>query len=103
MLRTLGCCILLTVLPAPVRAQEPPEKLLSPTTQLFIKWDGVTAHKDAYKASALGSAMAGGGADPDHFGELGICQPAAILQQTQHLKVDTVEPVAHERISRNSA
>ena len=53
MLRTLGCCLLLIVLAAPVRAQEPPEKLLSPTTQLFIKWDGVTAHKDAYKASAI--------------------------------------------------
>lgn len=46
-------------LAAPVRAQEPPEKLLSPTTQLFVRWDGVTAHQDAYKASALGAVMAG--------------------------------------------
>ena len=43
---------------APARAQEP-EKLLSPTTQLFVKWDGVTLHADAYKGSALGAVMAG--------------------------------------------
>src|SRR5438045_1298680 len=44
---------------APAPAQEPPEKLLSPSTQLFVKWDGVTAHAGAYKGSALGAVMAG--------------------------------------------
>ena len=40
------------------RAQEP-EKLLSPTSQLVVRWDGVTAHKAAYDGSALGSALRG--------------------------------------------
>lgn len=42
----------------PASAQEA-EKLLSPTAQLYIKWDGVAAHASAYKGSALGSIMAG--------------------------------------------
>ncbi|QDU21667.1 hypothetical protein ETAA1_36380 [Urbifossiella limnaea] len=40
------------------RAQEP-GKLRSPITQLFVRWDGVTAHKAAYDGSALGSALRG--------------------------------------------
>jgi hypothetical protein len=44
---------------APAQAQEPPEKLLSPSTQLFIRWDGMGPHQDAYKNSALGSILAG--------------------------------------------
>jgi hypothetical protein len=51
----------------------------------------------------LGPSMTGGGADAGHFCQLGIGQPAAILQQTQYLKVDAVESCGHERISRNSA
>jgi hypothetical protein len=51
--------IAFAIVAAPVQAQEPPEKLLSPATQLFIRWDGVTGHANAYKGSALGSAMAG--------------------------------------------
>ena len=47
------------LLAAPVQAQEPPEKLLSPSSQLFIRWDGVGPHQAAYKNSALGSVMAG--------------------------------------------
>ena len=44
---------------APARAQEIPEKLLSPNTQLYVRWDGVTAHKEAYQASIWGPIMAG--------------------------------------------
>jgi len=44
---------------APVQAQEPAEKLLSPTTQLYIRWDGVAPHREAYRNSALGDALAG--------------------------------------------
>ena len=36
-----------------------PEKLLSPTTQLFVRWDGITAHNEAYKKSFWGGLMAG--------------------------------------------
>jgi hypothetical protein len=59
MYRYLGCCLALVVLAAPVRADEPPEKLLSPTTQLYLRWDGVSAHKQAYQASVWGSVWAG--------------------------------------------
>jgi hypothetical protein len=38
---------------------EAPEKLLSPTTQLYIRWDGITAHNEAYKKSFWGGLMAG--------------------------------------------
>lgn len=47
---------------APAFAAEPdaaPEKLLPPTTQLYVRWDGVAAHNDAYKKSAWGPVMAG--------------------------------------------
>lgn len=50
--------LLLAAAPGAARAQEP-EKLLSPTTQLFLRWDGVTAHKAAYDGSALGAALRG--------------------------------------------
>jgi hypothetical protein len=44
--------------------------------------------------------VAGCGADAGRFGQIGIGQPAAILQQTQYLKVDTIESARHERISQ---
>ncbi len=59
MIRYLGCCVALFLLAAPGRAQDEPERLLSPTTQLFIRWDGVTAHQEAYQGSAWGSVMSG--------------------------------------------
>jgi len=40
-------------------AAESGDKLLSPTTQLYLRWDGVTAHNDAYKKSIWGPVMAG--------------------------------------------
>ena len=49
----------LLVVAAPLRADDPPEKLLSPTTQLYVKWDGVAAHKQAYAGSIWGPVMAG--------------------------------------------
>jgi len=54
----LGFVLALTA--APARAQDvPPEKLLSPSTQLYVRWDGVTPHRAAYEASALGAALRG--------------------------------------------
>ncbi len=50
--------LLLLVAPGAARAQEP-EQLLSPTSQLFVRWDGVGPHKAAYDASALGSVFKG--------------------------------------------
>ncbi len=56
MSRYFGCCFALILIGAPAAAQEP-DHLLSPTTQLYVKWDGVTAHRSAYEASVLGSVM----------------------------------------------
>lgn len=36
-----------------------PDKLLSPTTQLYLRWDGIAAHNEAYKKSVWGPVMAG--------------------------------------------
>src|SRR5436305_3737788 len=59
MCRPLGLALLALAAAAPARAGEPPEKLLSPTTQLYVRWDGVTPHKAAYQASIWGPIMAG--------------------------------------------
>src|SRR5262249_19062091 len=45
---------------APVSAADPtPDQLLSPTAQLYVRWDGITAHNEAYKKSIWGPVMAG--------------------------------------------
>src|SRR3954471_16064907 len=43
----------------PAVGQDAPEKLLPPSTQLYVRWDGITAHNDAYKKSIWGGVMAG--------------------------------------------
>jgi hypothetical protein len=43
----------------PAAAADAPEKLLPPSTQLYVRWDGITAHNDAYKKSIWGGVMAG--------------------------------------------
>lgn len=61
MSRVFGCAFALALFAAPVagQAQEPPERLLSPTTQVYIRWDGVTPHAELYKNSVWGPVMAG--------------------------------------------
>ncbi|HEY3789792.1 MAG TPA: hypothetical protein VGL71_13100, partial [Urbifossiella sp.] len=54
----LGFAFVLAVINS-ARGEELPEKLLSPTSQVFLRWDGVAPHAKAYKGSALGSVMAG--------------------------------------------
>jgi len=51
---------ILCLLAAPsVRAQDAPEQLLPAATQFYLRWDGISAHKDAYAKTALGKMMAG--------------------------------------------
>lgn len=59
MSRRMMLAFAFALIAAPAPAQEPPEKYLSPSTQLFIRWDGVAPHAEAYKNSALGSVIAG--------------------------------------------
>jgi hypothetical protein len=73
----------LLVLVSPVLAQTPrrtlppleppgtwteatPERLLSPTSQLYLRWDGIAAHNEAYKNSIWGPVMAGPTGDSVH-------------------------------------
>src|SRR5262245_1442332 len=43
----------------PGAGPDAPEKLLPPSTQIFVRWDGITAHNTAYKNSLWGGVMAG--------------------------------------------
>ena len=43
----------------PAAAADAPEKLLPPSTQIFVRWDGISAHNEAYKKSIWGGVMAG--------------------------------------------
>jgi hypothetical protein len=40
-------------------AERAPENLLPSTTQIYARWDGFTAHKDAYRNSARGKMFSG--------------------------------------------
>lgn len=59
MSRPVGCGLALLLLAGPAPAADLPEALLSPSTQLYLRWDGITPHKAAYEGSALGAVMKG--------------------------------------------
>jgi hypothetical protein len=55
-----GLACLLLLVPGLVRAAEDvPERLLPNTTQVYLRWDGVEAHKAAYAKTSLGQMMQG--------------------------------------------
>src|SRR5262245_55611666 len=57
---TVHRILVLAVLLAPGLAQaQDPESLLSAKTQLYFRWDGQKAHKDAWERTALGKMMQG--------------------------------------------
>jgi hypothetical protein len=55
----LAATTLCLLLPALGRAQEAPEQLLSGKTQVYLRWDGIEAHRAAYSKTALGKMMQG--------------------------------------------
>jgi hypothetical protein len=57
--RRASFALLLLLLPLLARAEETPEQLLPATTQVYLRWDGVEAHRPAYSKSALGQMMQG--------------------------------------------
>jgi hypothetical protein len=69
MLRTIAIAGALVGIATPTHAQVPvpraaiaadaPEKLLSPRSQFFFRWDGIAAHKEAYTKSFWGDVMKG--------------------------------------------
>jgi hypothetical protein len=52
--------LLLLLAPGPAQAQQDaPEDLLPAGTQLYVRWDGIDAHRAAYARSSLGQLMQG--------------------------------------------
>jgi hypothetical protein len=54
-----GLALLLLLAPGLVRAQETPESLLPATTQVYLRFDGIDAHRAAYRKTALGQMLQG--------------------------------------------
>ena len=52
----LAITLLLLLAPAVARA-DAPERLLPATTQLYVRWDGIEAHRASYEKSALGKTL----------------------------------------------
>src|SRR5262249_30950470 len=59
MSRRWGIALLVFLIPTLGRAQDAPEDLLPAGTQLYLRWDGVEAHRAAYEKTALGKMMQG--------------------------------------------
>ena len=45
------------VCPAVASAQDVPERLLSDQTQVYLRWDGLEAHRAAFDKTALAQIM----------------------------------------------
>jgi len=88
------------------RADEP-EKLLPASTQLFVRWDGISAHEAAYKKSVLGAVMAGPTGDsvrealkklPKQLGGSLLAEPLLNGKPPAELKADLADLKAAEKL-----
>src|SRR5665213_555521 len=72
MKRRAAFALLFLLLPVLAQAQEAPEQMLPATTQVYLRWDGVDAHRAAYDKSSLGQMMQGdtGGFVTSLYGQL---------------------------------
>ncbi len=60
MMRRHALLLLVFLAPALARADDAsPEHLLPATTQVFMRWDGLSAHREAYDRTAMGKMMKG--------------------------------------------
>jgi hypothetical protein len=57
----IALALLLALAPAAAaaRAEDAPERLLPAGTQLYVRWDGIDAHRAAYAQTGIGKMMAG--------------------------------------------
>ena len=56
----LALALLLALAPATASgASDAPERLLPAGTQLYVRWDGIEAHRAAYAQTGVGKMMAG--------------------------------------------
>jgi hypothetical protein len=92
--------------PPPSQA-DAPEDLLPPTTQLYVRWDGVAAHNDAYKNSVWGGIMAGPTGDsvramlakgPKYLGSTVLADPLLDGKSPAELKATLADLKAAERL-----
>ena len=55
----LGLALFFLVFPAVASAQDAPERLLSEKTQIYLRWDGLEAHRAAFDKTALAQILKG--------------------------------------------
>src|SRR5262245_26358953 len=93
--------------PAPTPNGTAPAKLLAPSTQLYVRWDGVTAHNDAYKKSIWGPVMAGPTGDsvraliarlPKLLGSSVLAEPLLDGKPPAELKANLADLKAIEKV-----
>lgn len=96
----------LAVDPPPSQA-DAPEKLLPSSTQLYVRWDGVTAHNAAYKKSVWGGVMAGPTGDsirallakgPKYLGASSLADPLLDGKSPAELKATLADLKAAEKL-----
>lgn len=92
---------------APAVKSDAPEKLLPPTTQLYVQWDGIAAHNEAYKKSIWGDVMAGPTGDsiramlvkgPKLLGSSILADPLLDGKSPTELKANLVDLKAAEKL-----
>jgi hypothetical protein len=91
----------------PAPADTAPEKLLPPSTQLYVRWDGIAAHNDAYKKSIWGGIMAGPTGDsvrtllargPKYLGSTVLADPLLDGKPPTELKANLADLKSAEKL-----
>lgn len=59
MLKRLGLALLVLAVPDALRADDAVETLLPASTQVYLRWDGIDAHRAAYEKTPLGKTLQG--------------------------------------------
>jgi hypothetical protein len=85
---------LLLLLPGVSRAQQEPERLLPAGTQVYLRWDGIEAHRLAYAKTALGKMMLG---DTGRFLS-GVISQLQDLSESQVMVEQLLKGVPPERL-----
>jgi hypothetical protein len=112
--RSFAAALLAMAFASPAFAAEPPsspadapEKLLPSSTQLYVRWDGVAAHNDAYKRSVWGGIMAGPTGDsvrailakgPKYLGSTVLADPLLDGKSPTELKATLGDLKAAEKL-----
>ncbi len=91
----------------PASQTDVPERLLPTSTQLYVRWDGIAAHNDAYKKSIWGGIMAGPTGEsiramlalgPKYLGSTVLADPLLDGQSPKELKAALADLKATEKL-----